>query len=270
MAAILTAEQVVQALARKHSKDVFVPECKNGATWNTQHRRMDAWVMPRSWAKPWVTAYEVKVTRADWHQDDKWPAYLPLCNIFYFACPWGLLDPAEMPAEVGLRWVTSTGNRVITKKRAPLRQDVVIPEEVWRYILMFRAQIVPDWYRGPEPGSEDNRRYWRAWLAQKAKDRDMGYRVSRQVAAGYARMEVRQNLAEAVVRGYETIRARLVELGFDPDKPLSTWGVDRRLEELRQVVPHDLEWAVDRGLAGLQELQDALRKLKKEEEADHD
>ena len=81
----ITAQTVLELLAAKHSRDVFVPECKNGAThFADGMQKIDAWAMKKSWASPCVTAHEIKVSRADFLKDDKWPGYLPYCNQFYF------------------------------------------------------------------------------------------------------------------------------------------------------------------------------------------
>ena len=48
----IDAAKIRQLLADKHSKDVFVPECKGGSTWFSDHDRLDAWAMARSWKNP--------------------------------------------------------------------------------------------------------------------------------------------------------------------------------------------------------------------------
>lgn len=74
----LTSAAVVELLRAKHSGDVFVEECKNGPTHSAGRGgmvRMDAWAMPRSWAHPAVSGYEVKISRSDFLGDDKWPRW---------------------------------------------------------------------------------------------------------------------------------------------------------------------------------------------------
>src|SRR5258706_16426649 len=56
----LAAEQLLALLAEKHAADVFVPECKDGPSQGTQHFRMDAWAMLKSWSNPLTIGYEIK------------------------------------------------------------------------------------------------------------------------------------------------------------------------------------------------------------------
>lgn len=46
----ITSNQILSLLEAKHSKDVFVPECKNGETWGARDLlKIDAWVLRRSY-----------------------------------------------------------------------------------------------------------------------------------------------------------------------------------------------------------------------------
>ncbi|MEO8467548.1 MAG: MmcB family DNA repair protein, partial [Gammaproteobacteria bacterium] len=136
----MIASTLLALLRARHADDVFVDECKSGPTQLTEHERIDAWVMAKSWAHPMVTGYEIKVSRGDFLRDQKWQRYLPMCNALYFVCPAKLIAPNELPDDVGLMWASMTGSRLYTKKRAKPR-DVTIPEDVWRYILMSRVRI---------------------------------------------------------------------------------------------------------------------------------
>ncbi len=140
--AALYAEDLVRLLAQRHAGDVFVPQCKDGPTVNAHVLALDAWAMNRSWAHPRTFGYEIKVARADFTHDAKWHGYLDLCSEFYFVAPCGLIDKSELPAEAGLLVPASTGGRLLTKKLAP-RRDVVPPAELYQYVLMCRAEIIP-------------------------------------------------------------------------------------------------------------------------------
>ena len=59
----MKASDIIKLLEQRHSKDLFVPECKDGPTGSHgMHVRLDAWVMPKSWANPALRGYEVKIT----------------------------------------------------------------------------------------------------------------------------------------------------------------------------------------------------------------
>src|SRR6266511_4356021 len=108
------------ALRYRHSKDVLVEECNMGSA-HAGCRRLDAWVLLKTWS-PWTTiGYEVKVDRGDFLRDRKWVDYLPVCHELYFACPAKQIQPEELPPEVGLLWTTS-GQRLVTKRKAHRRQ----------------------------------------------------------------------------------------------------------------------------------------------------
>ncbi len=168
---------LLELLRKKHSEDVFVPECKDGPTQTAgaRHVRLDAWVMPRSWAHPATTGYEIKVSRSDFLRDEKWQAYLPLCHRFYFVAPPGVIQLDEVPSTAGLMVCTKNATRLLTKKRAPLR-DVQVPEELFRYVLMCRAKITNDRYAGATGVDR-----WKEWLAEKDEEKQIGYNVGRNI-----------------------------------------------------------------------------------------
>ena len=106
--AYITASQVLDLLASRHHKDVFVRECKGGPTWGGGSPRLDGWAMRKSWTHPCMWGYEVKVSRSDWLRDQKIAAYLPLCNVLYVVAPSGIVQPEELPDSVGLLVVNIT------------------------------------------------------------------------------------------------------------------------------------------------------------------
>lgn len=113
----MDAGRVVDALATRHAGDVWIVECKDGESWGRNHRRLDAWAMKRSWS-PWRTiGYEVKVSRADFLQDQKWTGYRDVCHELFLACPAGLVRAHELPDWAGLIWISRTG-RAWTKRKA--------------------------------------------------------------------------------------------------------------------------------------------------------
>jgi len=230
MSAAITSKHVLGLLAAKHSKDVFVPECKDGPTHSRRnHWRMDAWVMPRSWAHPNVTAYEIKVSRQDFLRDEKWPVYLDLCNSLYLVAPKGLIDKSELAPEVGLLEVSTGGKRLMTKKKAQLRADVKIPEEVFRYVLMCRATI------GEERQSKENRAAeWEDWLRQKRFAAGVGWKVTRRVRDYIAEVDRKNEAIQSQNNAFEDVRAILTEAGI---KNLEGWRlrseVEDRLKEQR-------------------------------------
>lgn len=180
---MITAKTILELLACRHSKDIFVPECKNGPSVSVsrgQMVRMDAWTMPRSWTKPATTAYEIKVDRQDFLRDKKWPRYLDYCHQFYFACAPGVVtDPAEIPEQAGYVVTSRNGRRLYTKKKAPHR-DVEIPDTLYMYLLICRSLIETQETR-KAANREQEIAFWREWLQEKEDLQDVGWRVSKKL-----------------------------------------------------------------------------------------
>lgn len=225
------SSRFIELLAARHSKDVFVPECKDGPTQSvSNYLRMDAWVMNKSWANPCVTGYEIKVSRSDFIGDNKWPAYLPLCNQFYFVAPKGLIDPSELSPDAGLLQVAGdgSGTRLLTKKKAPYRQ-VAIPEDIYRYVLMCRVKVAP------EDPLQTPQQIWRNWLERKKEDRYLGYEVSKAIREKAQEIERENSNLKAQMQTYDSLLRLLETFGVSPD----SWGAYRdlqsRLEAARKV-----------------------------------
>ena len=245
---------------------MFVPECKNGCSYGG-HLRMDAWVMKPSWANRLSIVYEIKVSRNDFLNDKKYTLYFPYCNEFYFVCPPKLIQPNEIPDDCGLMWVSSTGTRLYTKKKAKYR-DVEIPEDLYRYILMCRAEICKR-YNDYDPTRKrtGDKEFWADWLQNKNANLDLGHRVGTKLRQ---LIEKKINNAELTntrlterMKGYDDIRELLQKLDIDPDGSsweLSIYTVEKRIEKFRRIISLEIERLVDRSISELTELQEEIKK----------
>jgi hypothetical protein len=173
----ITARDLKDRLANRHSDDVFIRECKDGMTWNNPHSRLDAWAMRKSWTQPCYWGYEIKVSRSDFLGDTKWVEYLPLCNELYFVTPPGLIKEAELPEGVGLIVATKTGGRLLTKRKAQHRQ-IDPPVDLLHYALMQATGFSNN---GDLYSREGTSAYWRQVLEEKNADRVLGQAVSRKI-----------------------------------------------------------------------------------------
>ena len=228
----MTAARILDLLAAKHRNDVFVAECKNGATHAADRgelQRLDAWVMPRSWAHPATTGYEIKISRQDFLHDEKWRGYMKLCNCFYFVCPKGIIQPDELPPEVGLMWATP--NRVITHRKAVLRR-IDEPLDLWRYVLMCRTRIVGDHLVSKSE-------MWRRWLAEKAENQKLGHEVRGRIRKIYQEIEDENARLMQQNQHYDDLRATLIALGFNPEHP-PVWNRERALKQAISGIPRGL------------------------------
>lgn len=133
----MNATDIKIALAKHHTQDFFITECNNGPSWSGEFSRMDAVAIKKSYTRPCVTIYEVKVSKSDFLHDNKWPGYLDYCHRFYFACPSGLIQKHDIPdPRVGLVWVNENGG-VHTVKPVSMR-PTEIPGTFYQYLLYSR------------------------------------------------------------------------------------------------------------------------------------
>ena len=200
---------VNDAIASRHAKDLIVGECKDGPTWGAGHRRLDYWVLRRSWAHPAMIGYEVKSSRRDFLADDKWQEYLPLCNELWFIADRQHILPGELPPNVG--HLRLAGSRLITVQRAAWR-EIEPPAALLTYLLMCRATI-------DEPQQVDRAAYWTSWLEKKREDRRIGHDVSKALREKYERdvedIRRRTAAAEQKIERAEKIERALAALGLD-------------------------------------------------------
>lgn len=255
----VTAHDLLTLLAARHVNDVFVPECRNGPSQGCEHLRLDAWAMRRSWSNPMTWGYEIKVSRADWMRDNKWQGYLPYCSAFYFVCPHGIIQPSELPGDVGLLVCTKNATGLLTKKKTAVR-DTQIPESMYRYLLMARVSV-NRYAWNPEESKADR---WRAWLDEKIADRKLGLDVSEALRTTIAQrideVEKQNHTLTYKIEQLEEVRAVLVRYGW----PDSSWTVEQRLADLTAAVPRDLMSAIHGAQDQLARLDERLTALNHE------
>lgn len=261
------ADRILELLAAKHSKDVFVPECKSGPTYYSEHMRMDAWVMNRSWAHPCYTAYEIKISRSDFLNDKKWRAYLPYCNEFFFVAPKGIVKVDELPPEAGLLEQLGgvTGRRLVRRKQAAWR-DVVPPESIFKYVLMARVKVGRSEY-SIEQTKEERAADYRRFIQAKIENRELGYLVSKAIREKATAMDIEMKKMERQMAEYDDIRRLLVRLDIDPDSYVSRWTIEDRLKQQEEIFPLNTIWTIRRLR---DDLNDALKKLEPKESLQED
>lgn len=215
---------ILDALSFRHAKDVFIPECNLGSA-HAGCRRMDAWVLLKTWS-PWTAiGYEIKTDRGDFLRDRKWIEYLPLCHEFYFVCPPKLIAPEELPQDAGLLWTTG-GARLITKRRAVHRD--VDPQKLSRlmsYVLMSRTRIVANMWEAQN--TEEPREMWRRLLAEKDADRELGRLASARIRGLLRRAEDRARSAELERDRLLNVKEKLEAMGLNGNE--SSWSLERKL-----------------------------------------
>lgn len=178
----ITEAHVTALLAERHKNDVFVSQCKTGQSLAADHFSiLDAWCMKRSWSQQLMIGYEIKLSRSDFMQDQKFHKYLDYCNEFYFVTTSGTISKHEIPKEVGLIVLTKNANSLIKSKRAAYRQ-IDFPVDLIKYVLISRAEIQASskiW--SSAHSSNQKREFFEAWLQNKKIDQSFGRMLSKEI-----------------------------------------------------------------------------------------
>jgi len=222
--------------------------------------------MKKSWASPLTTCYEIKVSRSDFLGDTKWPSYLPYCNELFFVCPPKMISIDEVPENAGLMYISSTGTRIYTKKKAPYR-EVEIPEDIWRYILMWRTVVS----REKSYERATKKEYWEKWLEQREIDqyfgRSLGKVLRKTINTKIIEVQQTNKKLEDRLDRYDYLIEYLEEMGIDPKDSSLRWEVRNKLENLQNLVPKKVRWdikCVRDKLTGMLEKIEAYEKTQKE------
>ncbi|MFA5381927.1 MAG: MmcB family DNA repair protein [Candidatus Micrarchaeia archaeon] len=250
----ITAQDIKDLLALRHSQDVFVPECKTGAS-SKGCVRMDAWAMRKSWSNFGTVGYEIKVSRQDFIGDKKWTSYLQYCSEFYFVCPPKIIMPDEVGDMAGLIWVSENGTRLYTKKKAPVR-SIKPPEDVYVYILMWRAKITVEYNT---KGRVDE---WREWFAEKDEKKRLGYNVSNKIRQ---LVEKRIDNVEDENRRLKSENEHLLDVKkFAADLKINIYGWDvekkikEQVEKLSTAIPKEFISKIESVKSKCQELLEQI------------
>ena len=256
---VITADTIITLLAKKHTDDIFVSECKDGPSVYGSSRRLDGWAMKKSWASPSFIGYEVKVSRGDFLQDEKWTDYLDYCTQFYFVCPKGVVDIGELPLGVGLIHVASTGTRLFTKRKAPPKQiDMEKLDGMFRYILMNRCQIVDSTFNQIKRSS--SKEYWEQWLIDKKLDHVFGNRVSksiRQIVDEQVTKVLSENKRlEVQIEKYQELHDKLVEGGYVDEEfgEIGRYSFGGLQDKIFNNIPSDQRYIIKQALKSLEDL----------------
>lgn len=244
----LTATKIKNLLIDKHKNDIIVTECKMGSAGS---RILDAWVLKKTWSPRTSIGYEVKVSRSDFLQDDKWRKYMDTCHEFYFVCPWGLIDKTELPEKVGLMWSSKNGTRLYTRRKAVRRKEE--PEQdLLYYILMNRVKITSSNFGYNY--NNNKKKYWQQWLKNRELDREFGRMVS-------------EKIGETVRKEIDRVDRENRQLRQENE---SLQRVKEKLDELKElgITTYDLKKVLNEGIGGLLEnsvgqLRNNLNSLKR-------
>lgn len=166
----VTSTDIKKALAAYEEKSYFITECKTCSTYFPDPQgllKFDGLAIKKSYTKPCITGYEIKVSRGDFLQDAKWHLYLQYCNEFYFVVPKGLITKEELPDNVGLiYYYPDSGN--LRKKKKALYREIDEPVGVYKYIIFSRLE------KDRIPFYENRAEYAKDYLEDKSEKRRLG------------------------------------------------------------------------------------------------
>lgn len=232
----MTADDIKRLLIDRHAKDVAVPECNMGSAW-AGCRRIDLWALRRSWSPLTAIAYEVKVSRRDWLGDRKWTEYGRVCHELWVVAPAGVVQVEELPEGVGFLQVSSTGNKLLTKRKAQRHEsDPEAFNQLLCYVVMSRSRIVADmWEANGRRGASRAERteVWRCWAEEKRNARDVGVRVRGRVRETILEQERRAEELAAENSALRYLREHLDILGLGEPSKLQRYVLESALR--RQV-----------------------------------
>ncbi len=220
----ITSKEIKMALAESHQKDFFLTEVKNGSTYCPPAQGLlifDGFAMTRSYTKPCIKIYEVKVSRSDFLRDNKWNLYKQYCNELYFVVPKGLIDKLELPDDVGLIYYNRDGSRKLVTKRKALWREIEEPIGVYKYLIYSRLD------QDRIPFFNDRKEYAEAYLQNKKEKRYIGCKLGSKMAT---------ELQEA----HE--RLKVLE---DREHQLTVFDAIRKVLEKHQLDPFDWRFGLD-------------------------
>lgn len=226
----ITAKDIIDLLAVKHSQDVFVAECKTGPSYGRACQRFDAWVLPRSYTQFRTIGYEVKVSRGDFMQDDKWQGYLPYCHEFNFVAPPGVIEPGELPEGIGLYVTSKNGTRLFRKRKAA-RRDIDIDISIYLYILISRCYIQGE-YNTPSQTE-----YWVKWLEDKDASLKIGHMASKRLGELYKinvqEVRTENRMLKDRINALEYMEKVLADMGIDSARPHLMLSINNIIREAK-------------------------------------
>lgn len=259
----ITATDVKLALSEMHSNrsTYFLTECKTCSTYFPDPQGLlifDGLAITKSYTKPNIIGYEVKVARNDFTRDNKWHLYLQYCNEFYFVCPKGLIAKDELPDNVGLIWYDPDAKRILrTVKKAQYRQ-IEEPVGLYKYIIYSRLE------EDRIPFYEDRAEYARDYL-QDQKDKKyvgsaLGSKLAKELEEAHKELDRVHHKSSNLDKWdkVEKLLKRYNILGW------SWWKDDGWLEDLEEALKSSYPKELDNVIDSLERNVEKLKKIKEE------
>jgi hypothetical protein len=243
----VTSTDIKLALKEFHSgkPSYFITECKTCSTYFPDPQgllKFDGLAITKSYTKPNIIGYEIKVSRNDFLQDNKWHLYLQYCNEFFFVVPKGLVRKEELPENVGLIYYDPEKNSLRTVKKA-LYRKIEEPVGVYKYIIYSRLD------QDRIPFYESRAEYAKEYLEDKKDKKYIGSKLGTKLAQDLQNAEQRLSAvkgAENDLEAWKKVKRVLDSAGI---LPWRWWDNDSWVKELEDKLkgkcdPYYLERAI--------------------------
>lgn len=243
MSTAISSSKVLTLLRQKYDKDHITYDEIKGVVGNG---RLDFLAVRASWSHPVIEAHEVKVSRRDFVQDNKWHPYLQSCHLFWFVtAPHVVKDVSEIPEEAGWMEVSANAARLFVRKKAP-RRVMSDCNEAKVYKQMLHKGFYGKSYLDP---SLSRVSALRAFVMQREESSELAYCVSRKIQAVVAAVKAENKKLLADILKYQRLQEWLEKKGLTVDDlPQQGWNQNRSLThfmehhapELRQNVTDEM------------------------------
>lgn len=183
--------------------------------------RIDYLAIRPSWSNPEIEAVEVKVSRADFLADNKWPQYLPYATRFWFATAPGIVQRDEIPEQAGWLEASANGARLFVRKKAP---NLPRPEPKMEAELM-RAIVHRHFYgrhRDKDKSRAERIQEWRFWVEDRNEAKTIGRGARREVHRIVQAAHDTARIATARYEGTRAIVAALAKFGVTEDQLINS------------------------------------------------
>nr|DAM74444.1 MAG TPA: DNA repair protein MmcB-like [Caudoviricetes sp.] len=177
----ITSTDIKVALKEMHNSrsTYFITECKTCSTYFPDPQGLlifDGLAITKSYTKPCIVGYEIKVSRSDFLGDNKWHLYLQYCNEFFFVVPKGLVSKDELPEGVRLIYYDPDAKQELrTVKKAQYRK-IEEPVGVYKYIIYSRLE------EDRIPFYEDRATYAEDYIEDKSYKKAIGDQLGSKMA----------------------------------------------------------------------------------------
>lgn len=240
MAQKVTSTDIKLALKEFHNgkPSYFITECKTCSTYFPDPQgllKFDGLAITKSYTKPNIIGYEIKVSRNDFLQDNKWHLYLQYCNEFYFVVPKGLVKKEELPDHVGLIYFNPDTKGLRTVKKALYRQ-IEEPVGVYKYIIFSRLE------EDRIPFYNDRAEYCKDYLEDKVVKSAISTTLSRLVGQGlYADILNKQEYQKKA----EELDERIIQLKAETEKNKANSGDIAEIDKVLANIDEEVSRYVD-------------------------